>query len=162
MLGRAQALFDTQGKITAWFGTLTDIEEGIALRTQLAETTRNLRRVIDSANVTLICVDTDLKILFVEGGGILRAMGTDGSSNGESLDEGGHADLKLTEMIMLPLSLSIPPLSLASPGTPLAELFNSPTLMARAYDILGGLESARLDVETKTGSWIGCQVCFPI
>ena len=67
-LGRAQAMFDANGTIIAWFGTLTDIEEGMQLRTQLAETTRNLRRVIDLANVTLLCVDRDLKLLFMDGG----------------------------------------------------------------------------------------------
>ena len=71
-LGRAQALFDAQGKIVAWFGTCTDVEEFVKLREQLADTSRNLRRVIDLANITLICIDRDLKVTLMEGCGWSR------------------------------------------------------------------------------------------
>lgn len=74
-LGRAQALFDAHGKIIAWFGTCTDVEEFVQMRTQLAETSQNLRRVIDLASITLCCVGRDLKVLFLEGGGALKHHG---------------------------------------------------------------------------------------
>jgi PAS domain S-box-containing protein len=74
-LGRAQALLDANGKIVAWFGTCTDVEEFVQMRTQLAETSQNLRRVIDLASITLCCVGKDLKVLFLEGGGALMHHG---------------------------------------------------------------------------------------
>lgn len=75
-LGRAQAVRDAKGKITAWYGTCTDVEEFVNLRTQLAETSRNLRRVIELANITLLCLDVDLNVMFMEGGGTLQREGT--------------------------------------------------------------------------------------
>lgn len=74
-LGRAQALLDANGKIIAWFGTCTDVEEFVQIRTQLAETSENLRRVIDLASITLCCVDKDLKVQFLEGSGALKHYG---------------------------------------------------------------------------------------
>lgn len=74
-LGRAQALLDANGKIIAWFGTCTDVEEFVQIRTQLAETSQNLRSVIDLASITLCCVDKHLKVQFLEGGGALKHHG---------------------------------------------------------------------------------------
>ncbi|KAK9899724.1 hypothetical protein P389DRAFT_164791 [Cystobasidium minutum MCA 4210] len=74
-LGRAQALLDAGGKIIAWFGTCTDVEEFVQIRTQLAETSQNLRSVIELASITLCCVDKDLKVQFLEGAGALKHHG---------------------------------------------------------------------------------------
>lgn len=150
-LGRAQALFDGNGKIIAWFGeilqfsfpslsgivltqrsldlgTCTDVEEFMQLRTQLSETSKNLRRVIDLANVTLLCVDQNLKVLFLEGGGLLkREASTPESEN--------------------------------AAGTPLMDVIPSRNLMQRAIDILNGqIESARVEVQIRREVWIICLV----
>lgn len=71
-LGRAQALLDTNGKPVAWMGTCTDMEDIVTTRRQLADTTQNLRRVIDLANVMLLCCDKDFNILLIEGGSTIR------------------------------------------------------------------------------------------
>lgn len=89
-LGRAQSLLDGDGKIVAWFGTCTDVDEFVKLREQLADTSRNLRRVIDLANITLICVDKDIKITLMEGGGWVARVSPETSPIGVHL--GGIID----------------------------------------------------------------------
>ena len=65
-------MLDTSGKPVAWMGTCTDMEDIVSTRRQLAETTQNLRRVIDLANIMLLCCDKEFNILLIEGGSALR------------------------------------------------------------------------------------------
>lgn len=66
-LGRALPMRDDGGNIVNWFGTCTDIHEAVVTREAAKETREQLLRVIETAQVTLWCIDLDRKITFLEG-----------------------------------------------------------------------------------------------
>ncbi|GAA93493.1 uncharacterized protein L969DRAFT_95854 [Mixia osmundae IAM 14324] len=72
MIGRALPVRDSSGAIIRWAGSCTDANEAISVRTTLAKTQDQFTYVINSADCTLICVDPDRKITFLEGSGAAR------------------------------------------------------------------------------------------
>lgn len=98
------------------------------MRTQLAETSKNLRRVIDLANVTLLCVDSQLKLLFLEGGGLLKREASTPETEGSA---------------GTPLSDVIPSQTLINKAV---EILNGVT------------ESARVEVQIRQEVWVVCLV----
>ncbi|ORY59038.1 hypothetical protein BCR35DRAFT_201665 [Leucosporidium creatinivorum] len=64
MLGRALPLRSLSGEIEAWFGTCTDVEEFIQIRSQLAKTQEQVTAIIEGADVLIWAIDRDWKLTF--------------------------------------------------------------------------------------------------
>lgn len=58
-LGRALPLRSLTGEIEAWFGTCTDVEEFVQIRTQLAKTQEQFKAIIEGADVLIWAIDRD-------------------------------------------------------------------------------------------------------
>lgn len=68
MLGRAMPLRNPDtGKIDKWFGTCTDVHEGIEAKLAARRTRQQLLSVIAHAHVTIFTVDCNRKITMLEG-----------------------------------------------------------------------------------------------
>lgn len=68
MLGRAMPLRNRDtGKIEKWFGTCTDVHEGIEAKLAARRTRQQLLSVIAHAHVTIFTVDCNRKITMLEG-----------------------------------------------------------------------------------------------
>lgn len=77
-LGRALPLRDNDGTIVKWFGTCTDVHEAVVAREQARRYRENLLQVLDTAQVTLLSVDTQRRISVIDGNldSLKRADGT--------------------------------------------------------------------------------------
>ena len=64
MLGRALPLRTLTGEIEAWFGTCTDVEEFVQIRSQLAQTQEQFKAIIQGADVLIWAIDRDWKCTF--------------------------------------------------------------------------------------------------
>ena len=120
------------------------MEDIVSTRRQLADTTENLRRVIDLANVMLLCCDRDFNILLIEGGTAIR-----GETSGKSTSQSGRntANIEYTPTTVV--------------GKPLSHLIKNEDVFARARDILSGsADMVRVTFESFPGAgvWFGCLI----
>ncbi|KAM0746104.1 hypothetical protein T439DRAFT_360678 [Meredithblackwellia eburnea MCA 4105] len=67
MLGRALPFRDESGKIKGWFGTCTDVDEFVNIRSELAHTQRQFEAILRGADVLIWAIDRELNFTFVEG-----------------------------------------------------------------------------------------------
>lgn len=63
-LGRALPLRTLTGEIEAWFGTCTDVEEFVQIRSQLAKTQEQFKAIIEGAEVLIWAIDRDWTCTF--------------------------------------------------------------------------------------------------
>lgn len=66
-LGQAVPMFDDNGKIVKWFGTITDIHDLVEAREEAKQTREQLLRVIEHAKITLWALDRDRRLSICEG-----------------------------------------------------------------------------------------------
>ncbi|KAK2020979.1 hsp90-like protein [Colletotrichum zoysiae] len=78
MLGRALPLRNKEtGEIEKWFGTCTDVNEGIEAKLAARSTRQQLLSVLAHSQVTIFTVNTDLKLTMLEGALIWDSNGED-------------------------------------------------------------------------------------
>lgn len=88
MLGRAMPLRNPDtGKIEKWFGTCTDVHEGIEAKLAARRTRQQLLSVIAHAHVTIFTVDCNRKITMLEGALIENAQAGNSWSPGGDVDD---------------------------------------------------------------------------
>ncbi|KAK4048495.1 hypothetical protein OIO90_005826 [Microbotryomycetes sp. JL221] len=76
-LGRALPLRSITGEILAWFGTCTDVEEFVQIRSELAKTQEQFRAIIEGADVLIYALDKNENITFFSHPKSSMALGVD-------------------------------------------------------------------------------------
>ncbi|TDZ20275.1 Histidine protein kinase NIK1 [Colletotrichum orbiculare MAFF 240422] len=85
MLGRALPLRNKEtGKIEKWFGTCTDVNEGIEAKLTARRTRQRLLSVLAHSQVTIFTVDTSRRMTMLEGALIWDNNGEDGANSNSS------------------------------------------------------------------------------
>ncbi|KAF6818148.1 histidine kinase hhk6p [Colletotrichum sojae] len=85
MLGRALPLKNKEtGEIEKWFGTCTDVNEGIEAKLAARRTRQQLLSVLAHSQVTIFTVDTKLKLTMLEGALIWDINGEESATSNSS------------------------------------------------------------------------------
>ncbi|KAL0935044.1 hsp90-like protein [Colletotrichum truncatum] len=85
MLGRALPLRNKEtGEVEKWFGTCTDVNEGIEAKLTARRTRQQLLSVLAHSQVTIFTVDTNRKLTMLEGALIWDSNGEESTSNNSS------------------------------------------------------------------------------
>ncbi|KAL8283876.1 hypothetical protein RQP46_005308 [Phenoliferia psychrophenolica] len=90
MLGRALPFRDAEGKIKGWFGTCTDVDEFVNIRSELARTQKQFTAILKGAEVLIWAIDADYTLTFCEGfqrTSIVESWSSDGEVLGKSMRE---------------------------------------------------------------------------
>ncbi|KDE04642.1 hypothetical protein MVLG_04941 [Microbotryum lychnidis-dioicae p1A1 Lamole] len=89
MLGRALPLRDADGEIQSWFGTCTDVDEFVNIRTELSKTQEQFKATLEGADVIILAIDASWHCTFFQGshrGAIVKNI-PDGIIEGKSIKE---------------------------------------------------------------------------